>query len=277
MEGLDPDTAGLTAGQKALRAEMVNDRILMGWQYAFWQETMAVEARWYREVYAAAANYIEDDEVFFEDVDGNQAYYNSLQAGNVGQTPVYAADTAWWHRILPEDDFVRYIAFEQPDQTVIHRVDCGAAVFDRDPRVYRDAGRMRAVRLVDDRIMVEDAMAPINPWVRFQTVPPELSWTEWNAATNYAIGDLRYRATTGQSYVALLPSTNKDPASETTYWAEVGFPQFLLTYVKHAVSADLMQEDDGKYKAAAAAEAELERMSDVLMEAEGLQRRARFR
>jgi len=277
LEGMDPDTANLTAGQRALRAELVNDRIAIGWEYAFWQETMAVEARWYREIYAADANYITDDEVFYEDVDGNQAYYKSLQDGNVGQTPVYAADTAWWHRILAEDDFLRYVAFDQPDETVIHRVDCAAAVFDRDPRVYRDAGRMRDVRLLDDRVVVEDALAPVNPWVRFQKTPPEVSWTEWSAAVNYAIGDLRYSSTTGQSYVALLPSLNKNPTSETEYWEEVGFPQFLLPYVKHAVASDLMQEDDGKYKERSTAEAELERMSDVLMEAEGQQRQARFR
>jgi len=238
---------------------------------------MAVEQRWYREIYSASANYITDDEVFYEDVNGQKAYYQSLLDGNVGQTPVYAADTTYWHRILPEDDFLRYILFQQPDETIIHRIDCNGSVFDKDPQVYSDAGRMTHVRLLDDRIVVEDSLAPVEPWIRFQTVPPEFSWTDWNEATNYAIGDLCYVASTGNSYKALLTSTNKDPVSETTYWEEVGFPHFLLKYVKHAVTADLMHEDDGKYKEQATAEKELERMSDVRMEGQGQARQARFR
>jgi hypothetical protein len=82
---------------------------------------------------------------------------------------------------------------------------------------------------------------------------------------------------TGQSYKALLTSTNKSPVSETTYWEEVGFPHFLLTFVKHAVAADLMQSEDGRAKEQGKAAAELERLYDVKMEAQGQQRQARFR
>lgn len=87
---------------------------------------------------------------------------------------------------------------------------------------------------------------------------------------------MSYLASTGHTYKALQASTNKDPASETTYWEEVGFPHFLLTYVKHAVGGDLMQEDEGKYKELAKADAELERLYDVKMEAQGQQRQAVF-
>jgi hypothetical protein len=268
MEGLDPDTAALTAAQKALRAELLNDRVLVGWEYAFWQETLAVEQREYQETYDAAANYSIGDEVYYA-----SAYYTSLIDGNVGNTPG-ASPTAWE---AVGDDFIRHILFEQPDETIIHRVDCNAGVFDKDPRVYRDAGRMTHVRLLDDRIVVEDNEAPIQPWIRFQTTPPEFSWTAWSAATAYAIGDLCYVASTGHTYKALLTSTNKDPVSETTYWEEVGFPNFLLRYVKHAVASDLMHEDDGKYKEQATAEGELERMADALQEAQGQGRQAKFR
>lgn len=268
LEGVDPDTAALTAAQKALRAELLNDRVAWAWEYAFWQETMKVEQREYRETYSATANYSIRDEVY-----SASAYYTSLIDGNVGNTPA-TSPLAW---VAAGTDFVRHILFEQPDEEIIHRVDCNAGVFDKDPRVYRDAGRMTHVRLLDDRLIVEDEEAPIQPWVRFQTTPPEFSWTEWAAGTAYAIGDLCYVASTGYTYKALLTSTGQNPVSATTYWEEVGFPHFLLNYVKHAVSSDLMQEDDGRYKERALAEAELERMSDVRMEAQGQQRQARFR
>lgn len=268
LTGLDPDTASLTATQKARIAELVNDRVAIAWDYAFWQQTMQVEQREYTETWAIADAYNMDDEVYYE-----LHYYKSLQDSNTGNQP----DTSltWWEEI--DDDLIRDILFEQPNETIIYRIDCNTGVFDKDPRIYSDAGRMQDVRLLDDRIVVEDALAPVQPWIRFQTVPPEFSWTDWAAGTAYAIGDLVYVSSTGNTYKALLTSTGKDPTSETSYWAEVGFPHFLLTYVKHAISGDLMHEDEGRYKEQATAEGELERMYDVLQEAQGQQRRAKFR
>lgn len=269
MTGLDPDTASLTTTQKAKIAELVTDRVLVAWEHAFWQETMEVEQREYRETWTLAGAYNTGDEVYY---DGS--YYVSLLDSNSGNLPDAAAST-WWEAV--GDDFIRYVLFEQPDETIIHRIDCNAAVFDHDPRVYRDAGRMEHVRLFDDRIVVEDAEAPVQPWIRFQTVPPEFSWTDWAAGTAYAIGDLVYVSSTGHTYKALLTSTGKDPVSETTYWEEVGFPHFLLRYTKHAVASDLMHEDEGKFKEQKTADDELDRMYGVLQEAQGQQRKARFR
>ena len=160
-------------------------------------------------------------------------------------------------------DFVRYILFEQTDETRMHRVDPSKCVYDADPRIYNDAGCMKHVRVMDDRILVQDASAPTDPWVRFQVVPPEFSWTDWSAATDYAIGDLCYVSSTGHTYKALQASTNKNPVSETTYWEEVGFPHFMLTYIKHAVAGDMIQEDDGRYREQGKAEKELERLIEV--------------
>lgn len=266
--GLDPDTVSLTAGQKAKHAELLNDRVQSAWEYAFWQETMKVEQREYAETWDIAGAYNTDDEVYY-----SLHMYKSLQDANVGKQP--DTETTWWEKI--DDGFIRTILFEQPDETVIYRIDCNAGVFDKDPRIYRDAGRMEHVRLLDDRIIVEDDQAPIQPWIRFQTVPPEFSWTDWAAGTDYAIGDLVYVSSTGHTYKALLTSTGKNPVSETTYWEEVGFPHFLLKYIKHAVASDLMHEDEGKWKEQKTADDELERMYDVLQEAQGQQRKAKYR
>ncbi len=268
LTGLDPDTASLTSTQKAKIAELLNDRVLVAWDYAFWQQTMDIEQREYRETWTNVGAYNLDDEVYYS---GN--YYKSLQNGNSGHQPDTA--TTWWEAV--GDDFIRYILFEQPDETIIYRTDCNAGVFDKDPRVYRDAGRMETVRLMDDRIIVEDDEAPVQPWIRFQAVPPEFSWTDWAIGTAYAIGDLVYVSSTGHTYKALATSTGKDPTTETTYWEEVGFPHFLLKYIKHAVAADLLHEDEGKYKEQGTADGELERMYDVLQEAQGQQRKAKFR
>lgn len=276
-EGLNPDTAGLTATQMANRAELMNERLLEAWQSGFFTEILAVEQRRYRSTWNILLNYVTDDEVFYEDGNGNEGYYKSLVDSNVGQTPVYAADTAYWHRVLATDVFVRYIEFQQDGETEIESIDTQNGVFDRDPRIYRDAGRVHDVYLLDDKVLIEAENAPTQPWIRFRTVCPEFSMTAWSGSTAYTIGDLCYLASTGDTYKALQASTNQNPYTELAYWEPVHFPELFKKYVKHACAADLMMEDEGKYKQEGKAQAELERLQDVRIDQQGVRRRATFR
>jgi len=254
MVGLDPDTATLTTAQKARVAELVNDRVYLAWEAAFFQETMLVEQREYAATYAAGTTYADGDVVYY-----SGHYYESEAGSNVGHTP--DSSPTWWTNV--DSTTIRQILFEQTGETVIHRIDPVQAVYDKDPRIYEDAGCMRNVRLLDDRILVRDEEAPLQPWIKFQTRPREYSWTEWSSITTYATGDLVYYATTGHSYKALQASTNQNPSSQTSYWEAVGVPYFLLTYLKHGVAADMQQEDDGMFREDAKAEEELQRLLDA--------------
>lgn len=267
LRGMDPAQAYNTAAQMATIAELINDRVLEGWENDFWPEIMAVEEREYRPTWDSGVNYSAADEVYY---DG--AYYVSRQGSNVGKQP--DTEAAWWEAV--GDDFIRSIDFDQDGETEIGAVDVQNCVFDKDPRLYRFAGKVEDVWLNGGQIIVGADEAPLQPWVRFRPVCPAFSLTAWSAATDYAIGDLCYLASTGETYKALVANTNKDPYSQTTDWEPVGFPQFLVTYVKHAVAADLTQEDEGRYKEQARAAAELERLADVLIEAQGEGRRAVF-
>lgn len=276
MRALDPATVSLSAAQTAKHAELINDAVLLGWEHEWWPEIMEVEERQYRPTWDATDNYAEDDEVYYEDGDGDGAYYVSLQDGNVAQTPDYDDDTDYWAKA--GDDFVRTIDFDQEGENEIGGVDTANCVFDVDPRVYPRRAALEDVILVGRSILVKTDTAPLKPWIKYRPPAPEFSLTEWSAATAYAIGDLCYLDTYGETYKALQSSTNKDPYTETEYWEPVEFPWFLRHYVKHAVAGMLLREDEGRYKAQGEAQAWLERMAERIVDAQvPVMRRARFR
>lgn len=268
LEGRDPETAGLSVTQRATRAELLNDRIKEGWEYALWPESLVVEQRYYRPTWNTLLNFAIDDECIL-----NDTYYRSLQNSNVNHSPD-EVDSTFWVRI---DTFIRSISLSQPDETVIGGIDVENGVFGNDPRIYRDAQAVRPCRLMGDSIYVEVYDAPWRPFLRFRPAAPEISWTDWNEATQYAIGDLCYLVATGESYKALAPSTGISPYEHPVQWEAVGIPAFLKTFLKHAVASDLLQEDQGKYKELARATDELERLYDTLIEQQGEGRKARFR
>ena len=284
-DGLDPDTASLTAADKRRRVDLVNERVAQAWLDAWWPDVMLTEQRQYRATYAAGTTYAADAEVFYEDGDENEAYYLSLQAANTGNTPDYDADTAWWEKV--GDTFLRTIDFEQSWETnEIEGVDTQACLFDRDPRLYPATQPLPDVHLytdgTDSFVLVRTETAPMQPYLRFRPPAPEFSWTTWEPATAYAADDLVYLETyggetIGKTYKALQSGTNKNPGGEPAYWVAVDFPKFLLTYVKHGVKADLLQEDEGRYKQEAKAAAELDRLHEVLIDARTAPRRAVFR
>lgn len=267
LSGRDPDTAALTATQKANIAGRINDRLLEAWEAEFWPDLMLVEQREYRETYDAAANYSTGEEVY-----SGGTYWESLQDGNVGNTP--SSSPTWWVEV--DDDFVRTIAFDQDGETVIGSVDAQQCVFGKDPRVYRGADLISDVSVYDNSILVSAQTAPYQPWVKFRPVCPEFSLTDWAIGTSYSIADLVYVASTGHTYKALQASTGKDPVSETAYWEVVGFPKIFRVFVKHAVNADLTQEDEGRGREEQIAQRELDRLRDVQFEQLGNLRHATF-
>jgi len=275
--GLDPSTADVTAAEKANIAELINTRFRDGYTDAFWPEILEVDQRRYRSTWDTDSTYLEDEEVWYENDDEEGAYYRSLQDANLGQTPDYDADTDWWEKIVDGDtEFIRYIELEQDGETVIGAVDVNNCLFDQDPRLFRDAGRVSDVCLLGDKILVEAADAPAEPYLRFRLRPPEFSLTDWSAATEYAINDLVYYSTSGETYKALVSSTNQNPYTETTYWEPVEFPRFLKDFVVVAVAADRLTEDEARYKSLADAEARLEKMHEVLIDQQSGLRRARY-
>jgi len=272
-KGLNPADDPLTAAQKGDYAELVTERLKIAWEEAIWPDVRLVEQRQFRPDWDAAVSYSEDDEILYTDGDDESAYYISLQDGNLNQQP--DEETDYWE--AAGDTFVRNIDFDQEDETEIDGVDVEDCAFDYNPRIYPDRGRVFQITINDGVILFRADQAPVKPWIRFRPVSPEFSWTEWVAATEYSIGDLTYLAAQGECYKALAPSTGKDPYTETAYWEPVGFPKIFRDYVVNGVTADLLTEDEGRFKAESKATAELQRMVDTMIDQPAERRRASYR
>lgn len=269
-EGLDPLTATISAAEAANFAELINTRFREAYQAEFWPEIMLVEQRQYRPSYSVSDNYITDDEVWYATT---SKYYRSLQNNNVGQDP--ETETTWWEEITSTTtDFIAYIDFEQDGETIIGAVDTEDCLFDKDPRIYRNAGRVRNIHLLGNKILVEDPSIPSQPWLRFRPRPPEFSLTAWSAITAYSIGDLCYLDSTGETFKALISNTNKNPSTNTTDWEPIPFPVFLRPYVIHAVAADRLTEEEGRFKEEARAGKILETLQEQLIDAQEPRRAA---
>jgi len=85
-------------------------------------------------------------------------------------------------------------------------------------------------------------------WVYYRPEAPIFTSVAWLPNLSYVVGDLVYRASTGDCFKALLPNSNTDVMTTGT-WARVLFPDFLASYVKQAVWSDALREDGQPDKA----------------------------
>ena len=267
--GLNPATANLSATDKTIIAEYINERMSEGWPRAFWPEIMLAEQRQYRETWDDTTNWATGDEVYHVAADGGEHYYISLQDVNVGKDP--DVETNWWTEV--STNFLRTISFQQDGETEIGDMDLGECVFDKDPRIYRFAGLISDVIYYEDGILINSDEAPVRPWIWFRPPVPEFSLTDWDPAIGYAIGDLCYYATSGETYKALQVSTNKNPYQQTTFWKPVEFPAFLKTYIKYGAHADYLLDPVERGKASQRADDELDGLEETMVDQRGVQRK----
>jgi len=271
MRGWDPDTATVSASEKANIADMINERMKTVWEMEFWPEIMAVEQRQYRATWDASTNYSTGDEVYYK-LGTVENYYISLVDSNVGMNPI--TETSSWSAV--GDTFLRTIDFRQTGENEIGAVDLEACIYEDDPRLNPTVGALGEISFYGEAILVATDTAPYVPYLRYRPITPEYSLTEWSAATDYAIYDVVYLASTGTSYRALQSSTDKSPDSETEYWVPVDFYSFLRTYIKYAVHADWLIDMESKGRMMARADEELSRLEDSLIDQQGVERKVRF-
>jgi len=267
--GLNPATANLSVTDRALIADYMNGRMQRGWTRAYWPEIMLAEQRQYRDTWDILENYVTGDEVYHVAVDLTEHYYISLQDVNVGYNP--DTQPLWWAEV--SYSFLRTISFQQDGETEIGDVDLGECVFDKDPRICRFAGLISDVIYYEDGILINSDEAPTRPWLWFRPPVPEFSLTDWDPVIAYAIGDLCYYATSGETYKALQVSTNKNPYQQTTFWKPVEFPAFLKDYIAWGAHADWLLDPVEIGKAEGKAEGELQRLEETMVDQRGVQRK----
>jgi len=265
LRGWDPETSTVAAGERALVAELVSERLRLGYEFDWWPELMWTEQRRYEADYAADTTYADGDVVWYDD-----QYWESQEDANLGNTP--ADDSAYW--AAPGDDWVRLLQYRMSGQREIGAVDVNYCLFEVDPRTNPYAAPVQGVKLHYDGI-IAPSWAPAEPWVYWRRPAPEVSWTDWAAGTTYAIGDLCYLESTGKCYRANAATTGQSPATYTDVWVEVAVPKFLKRYVVHGAYADRLLEREERYKEEDLAEKSLEELAERMMD-QRVDRRARF-
>ncbi len=273
LRGYDPATVTVAAGEQARIAEFINERLTEIYEHFMWPEILLVEQRQYRATWDAALLYAEGAEVYHVAADGVGYYYESLQGANTNHDP--DTETDWWAEV--GDDFQRTIDFRQDGETEIGAVDLQNCIFEYDPRLYREKGRILEVEFYGEAILVNSDEAPTKPWVKFRPIPPTVSLTAWSADTDYAIGDVCYYASTGYSYKALAANTGKTPDSETDYWEPVDIPALFKRYLVHAVHSDYLLDPVERGKELNQVAAILEDLEEKQIDQQGVERKITFR
>jgi len=258
--GFDPDQVAMTVKERERYGDVITRHLRRAWDEAMWPQLMALEQRTYRPPWDATVNYSAGHQVWDAT---NKRYRQSLQDDNTGHTPAAAGeDDDWWGEV---EDFVKYIAFEQPWETTAideDGVDVREFAYYTSPLGDPEARRVAGCRrLADCIIMPRLADVPDEVWIRFRPIAPRFSLAEWSDSTEYARGDVCYYAADGNCYQASAPTTGETPGESGSSWAAVGFPDMFQDFVVLACLAELQSDDEGRYKTRALAEEELERVA----------------
>ncbi len=257
--GFDPDTITPTANERVRNAEVLDRALDVAWQEYLWPQLLIVSQRFYRPDWSNTANYVAGDEVWR--LSGTFEHYCRAKSNHSGQDPATDTSETYWE--IDPADFIPNVELQQWwESDEIDGFDLNECATHLDPLTNLNPGFIRDVQVWEQSLLFPpDAGSSV--YLRFRPQRPAFGGAVWAIGTNYATNDLVYLASTKESYIALQPSTGKSPDSETSYWAPVGFPEFLTRYCVWAAVAELQSEDSGKYKTQAKAKEELERLMEV--------------
>lgn len=214
----------------AMLTEFINMRLRTAWEAFPWPERTRLEERFFRADYAAGTTYAEGDEVYYPAED---SYYRALGA-TTGNAPT---NTTYWEEA--DDDLDRYVAWEQ---TGLEAVDAVFAVWDSNPRLYKDAAEA-AYSVSDTGVEISpEATVGTSVWLEYGARAPEMTDEEYDATATYVTGDRVYFSTDGKCYEANQACAAGDtPATDTDKWDEVEFPYILASYCAMGAYRDFLK------------------------------------
>lgn len=240
LMGIPPAT--LPDEDRGMFCEFITQRVDTAWKYDWFPEWLLTEQRAYRDDWSASLTYAANAEVYFP-TDGK--YYAANSAPNnpvAGDSP--ASAPAKWTELT---GYAKYIARDQTGKTVIDGVK---RLCLRDPRLnITNPGEIEHGE--DDRGIIPSRRAGATVWVQFQTLPPVYSVTPWAIAENNLAGDVRYRANTGDCYIALAANVGQVPEQTAAYWRKQPVPALLASYLKQGAYANALRGDGQTDKALA--------------------------
>lgn len=156
----------------------------------------------------------------------------------------------------------KFILKEAAGKSVIGLIDPRECFFWDQPIPNSLEYVLCEVEDLGDRIVCFDDDCPEEPYIRFQIPAPVFTREAYGAGSTYGLGSLVYDSTTEECYASAQAANTGHAVTDAAWWTKVLFPSLARTFVKWAASAEWISEDDGKYKQAARATRELERLED---------------
>ncbi len=142
--------------------------------------------------------------------------------------------------------FAAYISLDQTGQTPIGEV---IRLTQNDPRVTPTTPGVILHSVRAEGIVPIVANPPVSVWLEFRRRVPVFTSAVWSNVTAYVTDDLVYLPATGECYQALQSGTGQNPATATTYWRKIDFPQVLANFVTRAAGSDILRSDGQTQKA----------------------------
>ena len=266
-QGLDPATVALQTAARARVADLVNEALAAAWRHALWPQIMDVKRIRYREEWSEETAYDAGAECYRRNAAGVPVYYRA-RVQNLGVEP--GTDDAVWE--VPAD-FVPGFYY---CQHYVDEIDLEAGLYAENPDLRLDP-RPYTLKATHYGACVADLSGeyPAEPWIRYRPMPPEFSWTDWAAGTEYAAGETAFYGS--NSWQCLAEDTGTTPGTDAAVWAETPFPKMFLPYAVAWTAAARMQDDDGRAAQFARADRILEELEERHVQQIRARKRARVR
>lgn len=238
----------------------------------FWMLTR-VESRVYRPPYESDAHWRHGMQCWH-----GGDYWELIEDASTGEPGV---SPCW--RKLTMAELPAFIAWEQPwENTVIDRggVDVNRFAYEKDPKYYPNATPLAVVGMSEFGVELR-APAPKEIFIRFVPVFPSVKFDEWTPGAVHEAGDVVYRTTTKDVYIAqqTIAHPEDESADDPTeiapetpgnaYWQPVRISDDFAMFLTRTVQTDLMTEAQGKEQSRAQAEGEFELLCERFHEGVG--------
>lgn len=205
------------------------------WEKEFWPSIMAIEERYFRDLWAAGT-YTADAEVYHS---ASDKYYKNTSGSSTTGVPGTSAD---WEE---QTDYIGFISFTQTGKTEIGQV---YRVTNKDPRLKLNFDTVETSQK-DDQVVV-CYPRETSYWVEFRKRAPLIKAEKYSSSTTYIAGDqVYYTSTSGQEgadfWEASAGNSGTAPAATSgNPWTKIDIPYIFGPYLEHAIAADILLVDE---------------------------------
>ena len=252
MAGFDPSLMAIPVNWRMLAAMAVNAGLAQVVAERF-PQMRRVEYRRYRPTWSSQTAWKAMQECYW-----GREYWRLESAADEAGREEPGAGNAW--RKLKMEEVAAFIEWEQPwEETAIEPggVDVQAFAYAVDPKYHPDATPLKGCRATEMGVAIP-APAPVGVFVKFIPQPCEITFTEWDAESDYAAGDLVYVTAQKECYMATGAATRGvQPLADASKWIPVRITSTWVKYFTLLAASEIQTAEQGRYQTQSAAENEL--------------------